>query len=179
MVYRPFQVLARQTAGGVITGVDYHDGRGLVPLPQFVPDPATKVSEGFSEDVNEDGFVDPIGQAGPLVHNVAPVYHVAAPVVYHVAHFSYGRFGYVSMKMSTLTRWNAGSTGNHKIMIRQGGNSCTTGYLTTGPWAGETYDANICMKLDMNKCVEFQVMKSSCQSKLPCSRQGGLFDLWG
>ena len=72
MVYRPFQVLARQTAGGVITGVDYHDGRGLVPLPQFVPDPATKVSEGFSEDVNEDGFVDPIGEAGPLVYYGAP-----------------------------------------------------------------------------------------------------------
>jgi len=35
-------VLARKTAGGVITGVDYHDGRGLVPLPQFVPDPAPK-----------------------------------------------------------------------------------------------------------------------------------------
>jgi len=44
MVYRPLQVLARQTAGGVITGVDYHDGRGLVPLSQFVPDPATKAS---------------------------------------------------------------------------------------------------------------------------------------
>jgi len=37
------QVLAGQTAGGVITGVDYHDGRGLMPLPQFVSDPATKV----------------------------------------------------------------------------------------------------------------------------------------
>jgi len=46
MVYRPLQVLARQTAGGVITGVDYHDGRGLVPLSQFVPDPATKALSG-------------------------------------------------------------------------------------------------------------------------------------
>merc|ERR1712165_554151 len=34
--------------------------------------------EGFSEDVNQDGFVDPIGQA------VAPV-AVAAPAVYHHA----------------------------------------------------------------------------------------------
>jgi len=27
------QVLSGQTAGGVITGVDYHDGMGLIPLP--------------------------------------------------------------------------------------------------------------------------------------------------
>merc|ERR1719394_1620415 len=40
--------------------------------------------EGFSEDLNQDGFVDPIGQAVPVVHAVAaPVVHhaVAAPVV--------------------------------------------------------------------------------------------------
>merc|ERR1712158_242481 len=34
--------------------------------------------EGFSEDLNQDGFVDPIGQAV-----------VAAPVAYTVAHFAY------------------------------------------------------------------------------------------
>merc|ERR1711981_1221614 len=40
--------------------------------------------EGFSEDVNEDGFVDPIAHAAP----VAPVaYHVAtAPVVHQVGY---------------------------------------------------------------------------------------------
>merc|ERR1712176_884818 len=27
--------------------------------------------EGFSEDLNQDGFVDPIGQAVPVVHTVA------------------------------------------------------------------------------------------------------------
>merc|ERR1712012_441938 len=32
---------------------------------------------GFSEDLNQDGFVDPIGQAVPVVHAVA------APVVHH------------------------------------------------------------------------------------------------
>ena len=40
--------------------------------------------EGFSEDLNQDGFVDPIGQAVPVVHAVAaPVVHhaVAAPAV--------------------------------------------------------------------------------------------------
>jgi len=41
--------------------------------------------EGFSEDVNEDGFVDPIGQAVPVVQYAAPVlaaHHVvAAPAV--------------------------------------------------------------------------------------------------
>merc|ERR1711881_724000 len=43
--------------------------------------------EGFSEDVNQDGFVDPIGQAAvavaaPAVYHHAPaVYHHALPVV--------------------------------------------------------------------------------------------------
>merc|ERR1712080_712384 len=43
--------------------------------------------EGFSEDVNQDGFVDPIGQAAvavaaPAVYHHAPAfYHHALPVV--------------------------------------------------------------------------------------------------
>merc|ERR1712227_839108 len=39
--------------------------------------------EGFSEDLNQDGFVDPIGQAVPVVHAVAApvVQTVAAPAV--------------------------------------------------------------------------------------------------
>merc|ERR1712061_756342 len=39
--------------------------------------------EGFSEDVHEDGFVDPIAHAAPVVPVAAPVaYHtVAAPAV--------------------------------------------------------------------------------------------------
>merc|ERR1712002_426263 len=39
--------------------------------------------EGFSEDVNEDGFVDPIAHAAPVVPAAAPIaYHtVAAPAV--------------------------------------------------------------------------------------------------
>merc|ERR1712121_260654 len=39
--------------------------------------------EGFSEDVNEDGFVDPIAHAAPVVSVAAPVaYHtIAAPAV--------------------------------------------------------------------------------------------------
>merc|ERR1739838_6245 len=44
--------------------------------------------EGFSEDVNEDGFVDPIGQAVPVVQYAAPVlaaHHVVAAPTYHVA----------------------------------------------------------------------------------------------
>merc|ERR1711909_120152 len=41
--------------------------------------------EGFSEDVNEDGFVDPIAHAAPVVAVAAPVaYHVAAPAVAQV-----------------------------------------------------------------------------------------------
>merc|ERR1712029_944759 len=43
--------------------------------------------EGFSEDVNEDGFVDPIAHAAPVVPVAAPVvaYHaVAAPAVAEV-----------------------------------------------------------------------------------------------
>merc|ERR1712134_47659 len=38
--------------------------------------------EGFSEDVNQDGFVDPIGQA---VVAAPVVTYAAAPVVHHVA----------------------------------------------------------------------------------------------
>merc|ERR1712128_28496 len=39
--------------------------------------------EGFSEDVNEDGFVDPIAHAVPVV---AAYHHaVAAPIAYHHA----------------------------------------------------------------------------------------------
>merc|ERR1712029_181960 len=39
--------------------------------------------EGFSEDVNEDGFVDPIAHAAPVVAVAAPVvaYHAVAPAV--------------------------------------------------------------------------------------------------
>merc|ERR1739848_856954 len=42
--------------------------------------------EGFSEDANQDGFVDPIGQVAPVVY-AAPVvapyaYHHVAPVTY-------------------------------------------------------------------------------------------------
>merc|ERR1712027_263358 len=35
--------------------------------------------EGFSEDLNQDGFVDPIGQVAPVVQYAAPV--VTAPKV--------------------------------------------------------------------------------------------------
>jgi len=38
--------------------------------------------EGFSEDVNQDGFVDPIGQAAVAV--AAPAVYAHAPVVYNV-----------------------------------------------------------------------------------------------
>merc|ERR1712079_851157 len=40
--------------------------------------------EGFSEDVNQDGFVDPIGQAAVAV--AAPAVYHAAPAVYTVPH---------------------------------------------------------------------------------------------
>merc|ERR1719466_483919 len=41
--------------------------------------------EGFSEDLNQDGFVDPIGQAVPVVQYAAPVVQYAAPVVQYAA----------------------------------------------------------------------------------------------
>merc|ERR1712088_897042 len=42
--------------------------------------------EGFSEDLNQDGFVDPIGQAVPVVQHVAPVInYAAAPAVTYAA----------------------------------------------------------------------------------------------
>merc|ERR1712156_774996 len=47
--------------------------------------------EGFSEDVNEDGFVDPIAHAAPVVAVAAPVAHhvVAAPAVVPAATYAY------------------------------------------------------------------------------------------
>merc|ERR1712213_44686 len=41
--------------------------------------------EGYSEDDNKDGFVDPIGQVAPVA--VAPVAY-AAPLVHHVAPYA-------------------------------------------------------------------------------------------
>merc|ERR1712110_148579 len=42
--------------------------------------------EGFSEDLNQDGFVDPIGQAVPVVQHVAPVIsYAAAPALTYAA----------------------------------------------------------------------------------------------
>merc|ERR1711990_1255550 len=42
--------------------------------------------EGFSEDLDQDGFVDPIGQAVPVVQHVAPVInYAAAPAVHYAA----------------------------------------------------------------------------------------------
>merc|ERR1712242_562270 len=41
--------------------------------------------EGFSEDDNQDGFVDPIGQVAPVVYAAPYAYHhvaAAAPVTY-------------------------------------------------------------------------------------------------
>ena len=47
-------------------------GRGLRPLSL----------EGFSEDLNQDGFVDPIAQAVPVVHAAPVATYAAAPVVH-------------------------------------------------------------------------------------------------
>merc|ERR1712027_251092 len=53
--------------------------------------------EGFSEDVNQDGFVDPIGAAvapvavaAPAVHAVAApaVHYAAAPALAHPVHYA-------------------------------------------------------------------------------------------
>merc|ERR1711944_71352 len=44
--------------------------------------------EGFSEDDNQDGFVDPIAPAAPVVYS-APVVH-AAPAVAYGLHHPYG-----------------------------------------------------------------------------------------
>lgn len=60
--------------------------------------------EGFSEDDNQDGFVDPIAPAAPVVYtapvvHTAPVYHAPAPVTYtttytHPVVHSYGLHPY-------------------------------------------------------------------------------------
>merc|ERR1712203_656537 len=48
--------------------------------------------EGFSEDVNQDGFVDPIAPAAPVVYT-APVVH-AAPAVYGYPYGLHHGLGY-------------------------------------------------------------------------------------
>merc|ERR1711976_428750 len=45
--------------------------------------------EGFSEDDNQDGFVDPIAPAAPVVYS-APVVHAAPAVTYAAAPVTYG-----------------------------------------------------------------------------------------
>ncbi len=47
------------------------------------------------------------------------------------------------------------------IMNRQGDRSCTTRVLTTGPWAGETYEVEGCMDLNMDQCINFMVLNDS------------------
>merc|ERR1711902_367704 len=44
--------------------------------------------EGFSEDDNQDGFVDPIAPAAPVVYS-APVVHAAPAVTYAAAPVAY------------------------------------------------------------------------------------------
>merc|ERR1712051_58166 len=49
--------------------------------------------EGFSEDLNQDGFVDPIAPAAPVVHYAAPVVHHAGVYGYPYGlglHHGYG-----------------------------------------------------------------------------------------
>ena len=48
--------------------------------------------EGFSEDLNQDGFVDPIAPAAPVVYT-APVVH-AAPAVYGYPYGLHHGLGY-------------------------------------------------------------------------------------
>merc|ERR1739844_108063 len=48
--------------------------------------------EGFSEDVNQDGFIDPIAPAAPVVYT-APVVH-AAPAVYGYPYGLHHGLGY-------------------------------------------------------------------------------------
>merc|ERR1719492_655712 len=48
--------------------------------------------EGFSEDDNQDGFVDPVGQVAPIVHH-AP-YVAAAPLTYAHAPYLHAPLAY-------------------------------------------------------------------------------------
>ena len=79
--------------------------------------------EGFSEDDNQDGFVDPIAPAAPVVYTAPVAYHApvvhAAPVVKtlpavtttytHTLPYAYGHpylhhpLGMISHKMSLIT----------------------------------------------------------------------------
>merc|ERR1712158_189773 len=51
--------------------------------------------EGFSEDDNQDGFVDPVGQVAPIVHH-AP-YVAAAPLTYaHAAPYLHAPLAHIT-----------------------------------------------------------------------------------
>ena len=81
----PVTYLASGAAAGPLTplvGDAVATPRGYRPLSL----------EGFSEDVNQDGFVDPIAPAAPVVYT-APVVH-AAPAVYGYPYGLHHGLGY-------------------------------------------------------------------------------------
>merc|ERR1712038_1391380 len=67
--------------------------------------------------------------------------------------------GYVSVSFGDVS-W-AGSTGTHKLTISQDGESCTTEVLTSGPSRGRTYNVELCMDINMDRCVTYWVRNSS------------------
>merc|ERR1712141_780792 len=82
----PVTYLASGAAAGPLTplvGDAVATPRGYRPLSL----------EGFSEDLNQDGFVDPIAPAAPVVHYAAPVVHHAGVYGYPYGlglHHGYG-----------------------------------------------------------------------------------------
>jgi hypothetical protein len=75
----PVQVVNQGPQSGPLTALYAGDliqtPRGLAPLSL----------EGFSEDLNEDGYVDPIADAEPVVAAAPAVQYAAAPAVQYAA----------------------------------------------------------------------------------------------
>merc|ERR1712158_220354 len=62
--------------------------------------------EGFSEDDNQDGFVDPVGQVAPIVHH-AP-YVAAAPLTYaHAAPYLHAPLAYHAAPLAAAVKIEA------------------------------------------------------------------------
>jgi len=155
------QVSQGLPVAGIITGIDY--GHGLVPgagVRSGAPPPTVTVPIAGSPLMkylyarapmsNPLGLPDFDDYNRNMLRGHIP--RLPGPS-------TYARHGVVKIQMADSS--SAGSTGDHKIRIRQGGRSCFTEYLTNGPWAGETYDADICMSLNFDKCITFEVHNNS------------------
>jgi len=69
-----------------------------------------------------------------------------------------GYKGTVEVRFSTEN--GAGSTGDHYLKIKQEGSTCDV-KISDGPYRGEKVEKDMCMRLDMNRCVKIKFINDS------------------